>query len=400
MFSDTSRTFRALVGCALVLVLAAGVATPARPNALEAVRAHQRRLDAIRARLHEKQAELQRAAAAAVDLHAQLAETRSAIGSADRELDVLDARVAASRRKLAWEQLQLAAAEASARRHEEAYRHRIVQIYEHGELSYLEFLLQSRTFSEFAERFEDLRLLVAADQRTVVERQRARRVLARREAAVEQTTVSLESDLAAEEQTRTRLDALAAERANLASLADRQRASVAQDVQSLDDLSDSEERALEAAIAQRQRELEAQRTAAGGSPAAPAHGSGQFIWPVHGPITSPFGYRTNPFGGAPDFHPGLDIAAETGTPILAADSGRVIIAGWVSGYGNYIAIDHGRGISTGYGHCSRIDVSVGQDVQRGQVIGAVGSTGHSTGPHVHFEIRVNGRPVDPAPRLP
>jgi len=388
------------VGCALVLVLAAGVATPARPNALEAVRAHQRRLDAIRARLHEKQAELQRAAAAAVDLHAQLAETRSAIGSADRELDVLDARVAASRRKLAWEQLQLAAAEASARRHEEAYRHRIVQIYEHGELSYLEFLLQSRTFSEFAERFEDLRLLVAADQRTVVERQRARRVLARREAAVEQTTVSLESDLAAEEQTRTRLDALAAERANLASLADRQRASVAQDVQSLDDLSESEERALEAAIAQRQRELEAQRTAAGGSPAAPAHGSGQFIWPVHGPITSPFGYRTNPFGGAPDFHPGLDIAAETGTPILAADSGRVIIAGWVSGYGNYIAIDHGRGISTGYGHCSRIDVSVGQDVQRGQVIGAVGSTGHSTGPHVHFEIRVNGRPVDPAPRLP
>lgn len=381
-------------------MLAAGVATPARPNALEAVRAHQRRLDAIRARLHEKQAELQRAAAAAVDLHAQLAETRSAIGSADRELDVLDARVAASRRKLAWEQLQLAAAEASARRHEEAYRHRIVQIYEHGELSYLEFLLQSRTFSEFAERFEDLRLLVAADQRTVVERQRARRVLARREAAVEQTTVSLESDLAAEEQTRTRLDALAAERANLASLADRQRASVAQDVQSLDDLSESEERALEAAIAQRQRELEAQRTAAGGSPAAPAHGSGQFIWPVHGPITSPFGYRTNPFGGAPDFHPGLDIAAETGTPILAADSGRVIIAGWVSGYGNYIAIDHGRGISTGYGHCSRIDVSVGQDVQRGQVIGAVGSTGHSTGPHVHFEIRVNGRPVDPAPRLP
>ena len=388
------------MGCALVLVLAAGVATPARPNALEAVRAHQRRLDAIRARLHEKQAELQRAAAAAVDLHAQLTETRSAIGSADRELDVLDARVAASRRKLAWEQLQLAAAEASARRHEEAYRHRIVQIYEHGELSYLEFLLQSRTFSEFAERFEDLRLLVAADQRTVVERQRARRVLARREAAVEQTTVSLESDLAAEEQTRTRLDALAAERANLASLADRQRASVAQDVQSLDDLSESEERALEAAIAQRQRELEAQRTAAGGSPAAPAHGSGQFIWPVHGPITSPFGYRTNPFGGAPDFHPGLDIAAETGTPILAADSGRVIIAGWVSGYGNYIAIDHGRGISTGYGHCSRIDVSVGQDVQRGQVIGAVGSTGHSTGPHVHFEIRVNGRPVDPAPRLP
>jgi murein DD-endopeptidase MepM/ murein hydrolase activator NlpD len=395
-----NKALRAFLGCALVCLLTAGVERPAWPNALDAVHAHQQRLDELRSRLHHKQVELQRAAAAAQDLHAQLAETRSSIASADRELDTLDARVAASRRRLAWERVQLAAAEASARRHEEAYRRRIVQIYEHGELSYLEFLLQSHTFSEFAERFEDLRLLVAADQRTVVERQRAQRTLARRETAVEEATVSLESDLAAEEQTRTRLAALAAERANLASVADRQQASVAAVVQSLDDLSESEERALEGAIAERQRELEAQRVSAGGSPAAPAHGSGQFIWPVHGTITSPFGYRTNPFGGAPDFHPGLDIAADMGTPILAADSGRIIIAGWVSGYGNYIAIDHGGGISTGYGHCSRIDVSLGQDVQRGQVIGAVGSTGHSTGPHVHFEVRVNGRPVDPAPRLP
>jgi murein DD-endopeptidase MepM/ murein hydrolase activator NlpD len=381
-------------------LLAAGIERPARSSVLDIIHSHQQRLDQIRSRLHRKEVELQRAAVAAQDLHEQLAETRSSIERADRELDVLDARVATSRRRLAWERVQLGAAEASARRHEDAYRHRIVQIYEHGELSYLEFLLQSHTFSEFAERFEDLRLLVAADQRTVVERQRAQRMLALREAAVEQATVMLESDLAAEQQTRTRLNALAEERANLASVADRQRATVAADVQSLDDLSESEERALEGAIAERQRELEAQRLSAGGSPAAPAHGSGQFVWPVHGPITSPFGYRTNPFGGAPDFHPGLDIAAETGTPILAADSGRIIIAGWVSGYGNYIAIDHGGGISTGYGHCSRIDVSVGQDVQRGQVIGAVGSTGHSTGPHVHFEVRVNGRPVDPAPRLP
>ncbi|MGP6192078.1 MAG: murein hydrolase activator EnvC family protein [Vulcanimicrobiaceae bacterium] len=400
MLSPTNKTVRALVGCALICVLAAGVERPAWPNALSSVRAHQERLDQIRSKLHEKQVELQQAAATAQDLHAQLSETRSSIAAADRELDALEARVATSRRRLAWERVQLAAAEASAQRHEDAYRRRIVQIYEHGDLSYLEFLLQSRTFSEFAERFEDLRLLIAADQRTVVERQRAQRALARREADVERTTESLESDLAAEQQTRTRLDALASERANLVAVADRQKASVAQAVQSLDDLSESEERALEAAIAERQRELEAERTAAGGSPAAPAHGSGQFIWPIHGPITSPFGYRTNPFGGAPDFHPGLDIAADMGTPILAADSGRVIIAGWVSGYGNYISIDHGGGISTGYGHCSRIDVSIGQDVQRGQVIGAVGSTGHSTGPHVHFEVRVNGRPVDPAPRLP
>jgi murein DD-endopeptidase MepM/ murein hydrolase activator NlpD len=400
VFAAIGMPFRAFVTFILILGSLASWRVPARPSALEAMHAHERRLGQLRSQLNQKRAELQRAESAARDLHQQLAQTRAAIAEADRRLEFLDGRVAASRRRLAWERVQLGAARASARRHEEAYRTRIIEIYEHGEISYLEFLLQSRTFSEFAERFEDLRLLVAADQRTVLERQRARAALARREAAVEAATVALESDVAAEQQTRTRLDALAQERANLAAVADRQRASVAQDVRELDDLSEGEERALEAAIAERQRELEAQRTAAAGSPGAPARGSGEFIWPVHGPITSPFGYRTNPFGGAPDFHPGLDIAADTGTPILAADAGRVIIAGWVSGYGNYIAIDHGGGISTGYGHCSRIDVSVGQDVQRGQVIGAVGSTGHSTGPHVHFEVRVNGRPVDPAPRLP
>jgi murein DD-endopeptidase MepM/ murein hydrolase activator NlpD len=98
-------------------------------------------------------------------------------------------------------------------------------------------------------------------------------------------------------------------------------------------------------------------------------------------------------------HPGIDIGAPQGATIAASAGGRVIFAGWYGGYGNAIIIDHGGSMSTLYGHCSQIFVSEGQDVQRGQAIGAVGMTGRATGPHLHFEVRVNGVPVDPTSRL-
>ncbi|HMG25497.1 MAG TPA: peptidoglycan DD-metalloendopeptidase family protein [Acidimicrobiia bacterium] len=127
----------------------------------------------------------------------------------------------------------------------------------------------------------------------------------------------------------------------------------------------------------------------------PTPGNHRFIWPVNGPISSPFGPRVQPIIGASTFHPGVDIAASQGTPIKAAGDGVVKMAGWNGGYGNFTLIDHGGGLATGYGHQSRIAVSVGQHVSTGEVIGYVGSTGNSTGPHLHWEVRVNGNPVDP-----
>src|SRR2546421_4313074 len=115
-----------------------------------------------------------------------------------------------------------------------------------------------------------------------------------------------------------------------------------------------------------------------------------FIWPIHGPVTSEFGPR---WGG---FHPGIDIGMDTGTPIAAAKRGVVSFAGWNDGgYGNFVIIDHGDGTATAYAHQSRIGCSVGQVVAQGQTIGYVGSTGNSTGPHLHFEIRVNGVAQNP-----
>ncbi len=125
------------------------------------------------------------------------------------------------------------------------------------------------------------------------------------------------------------------------------------------------------------------------------------IWPVEGSLESGFGGRRNPFGGSSyENHEGQDIEAEMGTPVVAAASGTVTIAGCQNGYGNVVYIDHGNGLSTRYGHLSHIDAVIGQRIARGEVLGRVGSTGRSTGPHLHYEVRINNDPVNPRAYLP
>ncbi|HEY9847485.1 MAG TPA: peptidoglycan DD-metalloendopeptidase family protein [Candidatus Caenarcaniphilales bacterium] len=124
-------------------------------------------------------------------------------------------------------------------------------------------------------------------------------------------------------------------------------------------------------------------------------GTGRMSYPSEGPITSSFGWRLHPVLGSSRFHAGMDFGAEQGSAVRAADRGTVIFAGWYGGYGNAVIVDHGNGVTTLYGHASQLYVEDGQVVQRGQAIAAVGSTGLSTGPHLHFEIRQNGEPIDP-----
>ena len=123
------------------------------------------------------------------------------------------------------------------------------------------------------------------------------------------------------------------------------------------------------------------------------------IFPCDGPLTSPFGYRIHPVLGYARFHSGADIGACYGQTVYATAAGRVTCASWLGGYGQAVTIDHGRGISTLYGHNSSLLVSPGQYVRKGQAVAHVGSTGMSTGPHCHYEVRLNGNPIDPAPYL-
>ncbi|MDH3755606.1 MAG: M23 family metallopeptidase, partial [Acidimicrobiia bacterium] len=132
------------------------------------------------------------------------------------------------------------------------------------------------------------------------------------------------------------------------------------------------------------------------APALPPEGGPtSFIWPVNGTVVSTFGFRIHPIFGTERFHSGIDINAGSGVPIAATAAGVVITAGWMDGYGNTVIINHGGGVTSLYGHQSALAVSVGGSVGQGEVIGYVGSTGWSTGPHLHFEIRIDSSPVDP-----
>jgi murein DD-endopeptidase MepM/ murein hydrolase activator NlpD len=355
---------------------------------------------AMQVRLHAKRAELQAVTFHYNDLQHQLGETNVAIGEVNDRIGALQTQQDSTQRRIDWNTIQLDAARRSLQLHDALLKRRLVDIYEYGDLTYLNALISARSFSDFVERWEDLRLLIAANERTVRARKAAEARVAAIEADLEQTRLELAQEATAQEEARSQLDSLADERRNLVALAAVQRRSVASQVAQIESLTAAQEAELENLILERERELEAQRRAEGIAGTAPsAGGPGSFSWPVTGTITSPFGWRTNPFGGGPEFHQGLDIAAPTGTTVTAAAAGTVIMAQWYGGYGNYILIDHGGGYSTGYGHLSAIYVSVGQSVQRGQAIGAVGSTGQSTGPHLHFEVRIAGKPVDPAPRL-
>ncbi|WP_223191816.1 M23 family metallopeptidase [Propionispora hippei] len=119
------------------------------------------------------------------------------------------------------------------------------------------------------------------------------------------------------------------------------------------------------------------------------------IWPASGQVTSRFGYRSSPWGRGSDYHPGIDIASDYGTPIVATADGTVVHSDWSSGYGKLVEVDHGNGIVTLYGHCSQLLVKSGDYVKKGQVVAYMGSTGLSTGTHVHYEVRVNGTAVNP-----
>lgn len=128
-------------------------------------------------------------------------------------------------------------------------------------------------------------------------------------------------------------------------------------------------------------------------------GTGQLMYPTIGPVTSNFGWRTHPILGTERFHSGIDFGADYGSLVYASERGRVIYADWYGGYGNAVIVDHGNGMTTLYAHCSELYVKDGDVVEKGQPISAVGSTGFSTGPHLHFELRANGEPTDPAAYL-
>jgi murein DD-endopeptidase MepM/ murein hydrolase activator NlpD len=388
--------------CALACVLLPHAGS-ARSSVDQKIQQQRQKQHAIHQQLQQKRGELDAARSRYLSAAQQLDETNRNITAANNQLTMLQGRIRSNQRQLDWNQVQLNAAQATLRRHTDALNRRLVDAYEHGQQSYLTVLLGATSFSDFVERWDDIRLLVNANERALRERKAAEAKVADLQADLLGTRTHLQANQAALQQTQNQLAGLAQERQQLVAAADAQKQQVAQEVTQLEEISQQTELQVEALIRQKQAEeqarLQAARRAAllsGQEPPPLVGAPGQLQWPVSGPITSPFGMRTNPISGRFIMHTGIDIAAEMGTTVVAPADGKVITAGWNDGgYGNMIILDNGGPMSTLFGHLSQIFVTADQEVKRGQAIGAVGSTGESTGPHLHFEVRIEGKPVDP-----
>jgi murein DD-endopeptidase MepM/ murein hydrolase activator NlpD len=344
----------------------------------------QSRLDAKRAQLDHANARegvlsstIQRLGEELDQLRGEVATLRNREAIVQAELDKKEAELRRAKERLAVLRVRL-------KRSLKVLRDRLVAIYESSSPDTLTVILNSDGFDDLLSRYEYLKRIQSQDTsiavrvrdlrnetRDTVERVRAaRNEIAAKRAELARTRSELES----------REGALASARQ--------------QDQQALAQIEDHQHH-LEGEIGDLEGQIQAQLQAASSSvptqPAGPIQGesSSGFIWPVNGAVVSGFGMRWG------QLHAGVDIAVPAGTPIRAAASGAVVLAAYTGGYGNYTCIDHGGGISTCYAHQSSYAVSSGQSVDQGQVIGSVGCTGHCFGDHLHFEVRVNGSPVDP-----
>ena len=275
---------------------------------------------------------------------------------------------------------------------------RLVNIYKTPNPGTIDLVLQAKSFQDVLDEINYLGL-VANEDKTIaaqVAQAKAAVLAARKKTAAVRASVRNEANKinARVEQEAILRGQLLSSKGKLSSAkASKTHALVLTKAQEEGEIKESQAiAAASAAIEAKIRASEAGTSASASPPATPS--AAGFIWPVSGPITSPFGPRWG------SFHPGIDIGVPEGTPIHAAAAGTVIYCGWEEGYGNLVVIDHHNGLATAYGHQSRIAVSCNEDVSQGQVIGYSGCTGYCTGPHVHFEVRVNGVPVDPLGYLP
>lgn len=318
-------------------------------------------------------------------LQGEISGTQRRLRTVQTELDGAREELLAVRDDLEVARDRLARARAELKQGREALADRLVELYKADQPDALTVVLEADGFADLLERTEFLERISDQDRQIVARvkvlkarAQRSEGLLAKLE---DRKQTAAETILARRDDIASTRDRLASAQGDLRSQRNGRRTVLAS-VRGSRQESEEELAAME-------REQGRVRNALAGAPGPVRRGSGRLIYPINGTFTSPFGQRWG------RLHAGVDISAPTGTPIRAADSGRVAIAGPTGGYGNYTCVQHTGSMSTCYAHQSRIGVSSGQSVRQGQVIGAVGNTGNSTGPHLHFEVRISGNPVNP-----
>ncbi|NPV29143.1 MAG: peptidoglycan DD-metalloendopeptidase family protein [Firmicutes bacterium] len=305
------------------------------------------------------------------------------IDRVEQELQALNGQIAALERAIDAARQELQKAEKDLEERTAILHQRLRDIYTEGQVSYLEVLLQATSLGDFLTRFDLMQRIAEQDIKLMKE-------LAAERDRIEQRKKDLEARqerlTLLREQTRVKqsyLTARSEEKKGVLKQLESEREAYER---ALDELEATSRR-----LAQIIQQLQAKKP-------SPRRGTGRFIWPVPGysTVTSGYGMRFHPILHQSRMHTGIDIAAPTGAAVVASDDGTVIYTGWLGGYGQVVVIDHGGGYSTLYAHLSRIVAGNGSQVRQGETIGYVGSTGWSTGPHLHFEVRVNGEPQNPS----
>ena len=324
---------------------------------------------------------------------------QSDVDAASSRLDQLETVLALHQRKLdrlnQLYELQTRKLVFLQRQHKEAVARlskRIVEIYTSERTSSLAVVLESGSFSDMLDQLEFLNTIGRQDRKVAgevetakLQMQETRNSTRKTRRQVAETTATVAARTIEQRAVR---DRLAWSQRQLATARRDKRATLA-NVQEDKEAALGHMRDLQAesaSLAARIRSAQSSSIVPAPTGAASAAG---YVWPVHGVLTSSYGWRWG------RMHEGIDIAVSNGTPVVAAAAGTVIVAGWMGGYGNLVVVDHGGGVSTAYGHNTSVAVGVGQQVAQGQLIAYSGNTGNSTGPHVHFEVRINGAAVDP-----
>ena len=397
------RLTTALIALALGIT---GLSLPALADPQQRLEEIERRKEHAQQRQEELSADRTRILDRIHALDERRAEVEERVNALDADLAALDSRITEVTADLTEAQQHVALLTADLQRvlrkldtRTDLFTERAVAAYKAGPAAYIDGLLSSETFNDLVDRQAYYESALDADSELVAEievlrddTENRREVILERQHQIAEAKRQLEDDRAEIALVRAEhADALAAREAVL-----EEKESILHSIEkkkarfeALEDQLDAESNRIQSIINANAS------TATGPLPT----GGGQFLWPTAGPLTSPYGWRTHPIFGDQRLHAGIDIGAPYGAPVIAADEGTVTYAGVMSGYGNVIVVDHGGGIATTYNHLSAFSVSSGQSVGRGVPIGAVGCTGYCTGPHLHFEVRVNGSPVDPMPYL-
>ena len=335
-------------------------------------------LSQIRNNIKNKQQELNESRAKEKSLGDQVNSLEQQINSKQSDIDELEASISEAQAKLETLEEELAAAEEKVNTQNENLNARLRNMYKNGSVGFIDVLMDSGSFSEFLNNLSLVEKVYTSDQDVLEELQKAYDEIDAKKKEIETLQAELSESKATMEEQKSSLEA---DKASVEKKKSEIAADSAETQRELDKL-EADAQALTSSIRN-----------SGSSSSSSKYNGGIMAWPVPSchTVSSGYGGRIHPTTGKYKFHGGLDIPGSYGSAIVAANSGKVIWAGnRGDSYGNYVIIDHGGGVSTLYGHSSKVLVRTGQSVSRGQRIANVGSTGRSTGPHCHFEVRING----------